>query len=199
MTTMNYAQSKQDAIQMKQELLKQREQIMQEKERLDRLNGEIERQLIGLEQVLEGLEFLDSNIPLDLETPGFTEQIRRMLQETSVPLTAVQIRDSLIAAGVSQSPPKNLLISVHTVLGRLESNLKKTERDGKTAYIWKDRGYRRRHVFPTAKMRAAFGHTTSSDPGVLPPPSLSSESDVYKSGMRGNEYPPALPPRHKKE
>src|SRR5712692_4129904 len=119
MTTMNYAQSKQDAVQMKQELLKQREQIMQEKERLDRLNGEIERQLI------------------DLETPGFTEQIRRMLQETTVPLAAVQIRDSLIAAGVSQSPPKNLLISVHTVLGRLESNLTKSERDGKTAYVWK--------------------------------------------------------------
>lgn len=166
MAEMNYAQSRQDAIEMKERLLKQRQDIASEKERLDRLNGDIERQLIGLERVLEGLEFLSSDIPPEIEQSGFTEQIRKTLQQTNVPLTAVEIRDSLIAAGVKHSSPKNLLISVHTVLGRLKSDLKESEKDGKAAYIWKHTR-RYRHVFPSltgrlSEMRAVPGYTGPS-------------------------------------
>jgi len=133
----DYAKSRQEALRQMDELHQRREAIVQEKERLDRENGEIERQLFGLEQILEGLEYLSTDVPPDIEAPGFTDQIRQILQETDVPLTAVQIRDSLAAAGTTGSSPKNLLISVHTVLGRIESNLKKTEKDGRAAYVWK--------------------------------------------------------------
>ncbi len=132
--------------------MKEREKIASEKERLDRLNGEIERQLVGLERVLEGFDFLSSDVPPELETVGFTDQIRRILQQTSAPLTAVEIRDFLLAEGVQHSSAKNLLISVHTVLGRIETDLKKSEKNGKTAYIWKHIP-RRRHVFPSGQVR----------------------------------------------
>jgi hypothetical protein len=158
---MNYAQSKQDALQEKENLLKRREAIAHERDRLDRENGEIERQLIGLDQVLEGLEFLDSNIPPEIEKPGFTEQIRRILQQTSLPLTAVEIRDSLLRAGIEHSTAKNLLISVHTVLGRLHSDLKKTEKDGKPGYTWKH-ARRYRHVAPSGMRRAFYGEPPSA-------------------------------------
>jgi hypothetical protein len=166
---MNYAQSQQDAIRMKEELLKRREELALEKERLDRVNGDIERQLIGLERVLEGLEFLSNDVPPEIEQPGFTEQIRKILQQTRIPLTAVEIRDALLEAGVKHSSAKTLLISVHTVLGRLKSDLKESEKDRKAAYIWKHTR-RYRHVFPSAKLRSAHGQTTvSAFYGDLPP------------------------------
>ena len=166
---MNYAQSQQDATRMKEELLKRREEITLDKERLDRENGEIERQLIGLERVLEGLEFLSNDIPPEIEQPGFTEEIRKILKQTNIPLTAVEIRDSLLEAGVKYSSAKTLLISVHTVLGRLKSDLKESEKDGKAAYVWKHTR-RHRHVFPSAKLRSTPGQTTASSLyGLLPP------------------------------
>lgn len=170
---MDYTRSKQEALQEKEDLLKQREQIAQEKERLDRANGEIERRLIGLEHILEGFEFLSNDIPPELEKPGFTEQIRRILQQASFPLTAIEIRNTLVAEGVEHSSKKNLLISIHTVLGRLESDLKKSEKDGKSAYVWKHTA-RRRHIFPSGQHGAM---TTLRSLAVTPlePPPQSSE------------------------
>jgi hypothetical protein len=169
MGEMNYAQSRQDAIHMKEQLLKRREEIELEKDRLNRENGDIERQLIGLERVLEGLEFLSSDVPPEIEQSGFTEQIRKVLQRTSLPLTAVEIRDSLMAEGVKHSSPKTLLISVHTVLGRLKSDLKESEKDGKSAFMWKyTRRYR--HVFPSGKSRSATVQATSYPAVDMPPP-----------------------------
>jgi hypothetical protein len=153
---------------MRDKLLRRREEIVEEKNRLDRENGEIERQLVGLERVLEGLEFLSSDIPPEIATPGFTEEIRKTLQQASVPLTAIQIRDALLDAGIKHSSPKNLLISVHTVLGRLEDNLRKSEKDGKAAYIWKH-GRRRRYAFPSGQNRNPFAASPTSWPlGPLP-------------------------------
>lgn len=138
-TDMNYAQSQKDALDEREQLLKRRQQIAEEKERLDRENGEIERQLVGLDYVLDGLEFLSSNRPAELEAPGFTDQVRKVLQQTLQPLTATEIRDCLISTGVKHTSPKNLLISVHTVLGRIKSDLSEYERAGKAAYKWKPR------------------------------------------------------------
>jgi hypothetical protein len=169
MAEMNYAQTQQETVQMKERFLKRREEIALEKERLDRENGEIERQLIGLERVLEGLEFLSSDVPPEIEEPGFTEQIRRTLQRTRVPLTALEIRDTLLEEGIQYSSPKTLLISVHTVLGRLMSDLQESKKDGKPAYTWKHtRGHR--HVFPSAKSRSGTGQAAPrSIYGLLPP------------------------------
>ncbi len=68
-----------------------------------------------------------------------TEHIKRVLQQTTIPLLPTQIRDSLKAVGISGSSDKNLLISVHTVLSRLKADLVASEQDGKTAYKWKRR------------------------------------------------------------
>jgi len=148
---MNYAQSQKDALEQREQLLKQRQQIAEEKERLDRENGEIERQLVGLDYMLEGLEFLSSDRTAELEAPGFTEQVRKVLQQTMEPLTAIEIRDCLLATGIKYSSPKNLLISVHTVLGRIKYDLRESEKVGKPAYKWKHRRVvprRRRLRFP---------------------------------------------------
>ena len=49
-------------------------------------------------------------------------------------MTPVQIRDALIARKFPHTDSKNLLISVHTVLSRIESELDVIARDGKQAY-----------------------------------------------------------------
>ena len=66
---------------------------------------------------------------------GLTEEIRTILGLTTVPLDAVQIRDSMLVRGFSATSPKHLLISVHTVLGRIENELEISEREGKKTYI----------------------------------------------------------------
>ena len=148
---MNYAQSQKDALEQREQLIKRRQQIAEEKERLDRENGEIERQLVGLDYMLEGLQFLSTDRPAELEQPGFTDQVRRVLQQTIEPMTAIEVRDCLLATGIKYSSPRNLLISVHTVLGRIKPDLREFEKAGKPAYKWKHRiaiSRRRRLRFP---------------------------------------------------
>jgi hypothetical protein len=165
----NYIQSQQDAAQTKEQLLERRREIESEKERLDRENGEIERQLIGLERVLEGLEFLSNGTPSEIDEPGFTTQIRRILLRTRIPLTAVEIRDALLETGVKYSSAKTLLISIHTVLGRLKSDLKESQKDGKTAYKFEVR-IRPRQVFPGTNSRPAAGDTSLTSFSILDAP-----------------------------
>jgi hypothetical protein len=157
---MNYAHSQKEVLEQRDQLLKQRQQIAEEKERLDRVNGEIERQLVGLDYMLDGLEFLSTDRPPELEAPGFTEQVRRVLQQTLEPLTAIEVRDSLLAAGVKHTSPRNLLISVHTVFGRIKSDLRESDKAGKPAYKWKRRfrvARKRRLRFPRERNDANGG------------------------------------------
>jgi hypothetical protein len=65
---------------------------------------------------------------------GLTEEIKTILGLTALHLDAMQIRDNLIQRGFKHSNPKNLLISVHTVLGRIKDELDVVEREGKPAY-----------------------------------------------------------------
>ena len=66
---------------------------------------------------------------------GLTEEIRAIMALTTVPLDAVQIRDSLVMRGVEYKSPKTLLVNVHTVLDRISDELDIVEReDGKRAY-----------------------------------------------------------------
>src|SRR5258708_7267137 len=159
---MNYAQSQKEVLEQRDQLLKQRQQIADEKERLDRVNGEIERQLVGLDYILDGLEFLSTDRPPELEAPGFTEQVRRVLQQTSEPLTATEIRDCLLATGVKHTSPNNLLISVHTVLGRIKPDLLESKKADKAAYKWK----RRFHV--PHKRRLRFSRERNDAGGSTP-------------------------------
>src|SRR5258708_35514062 len=65
---------------------------------------------------------------------GLTEEIKVIMTLTTVHLDAMQIRESLIVRGVTYTSPRNLLINVHTVLGRIKDELDVIERDGKPAY-----------------------------------------------------------------
>lgn len=135
---MDYEKAREEAIIRKEELTARMNQIVAEANRLEKEKAQVARELTGLEQVVESLEFMtNEEVTLEPEPAGFTDHIRTILQRTTIPLTPVQIRDSCVAAGFAQKSLKNLLISVHTTLSRIESNLEKTQVEGKTAYRWK--------------------------------------------------------------
>jgi hypothetical protein len=135
MDSMDYGKTKDNAQRRKADLLQRQQQIPLEKKRLDEELEKNKRELIGLDQILDGLDFMNSDIPPDFEPTGFTDNIRQILSETTVPLVPTQIRDALQARGITGSSPKNLLINVHKVLERIDTELKEsTTPDGKTAY-----------------------------------------------------------------
>jgi len=103
--------------------------------RLHAEQAKIKRELIALDQIIDGLNLATSDMPTDFEPTGFTDKIRKILSETYTPLVPTQIRDALLQMGVTGSSPKNLLISVHTVLERIGEELQTTQTpEGKTAY-----------------------------------------------------------------
>jgi len=130
----DYTKTREDALRRKQELANREQGIAAQKQKLEEESAQIKRELIGLEQILEGLDFMSNDTPPDLEEVGFTDQIRGILNMTNSHLVPTQIRDALMNAGVTGSSPKNLLISVHTVLGRIKDELDVIDRDGKPAY-----------------------------------------------------------------
>jgi hypothetical protein len=112
--------------------------IVNDRKKLDEEGVKIQWELAGLEQMLEGIDVAISDTPPDFEELGFTDKVRKLLQETKTPLVPTQIRDLLMVQGVTGSSPKNLLILVHGVLKRIKDELIEKERaDGKTTYIAK--------------------------------------------------------------
>jgi hypothetical protein len=131
----NSGQIKEEAEQRRKELHLRLAQIPDEKQKLEDEVQAIKRELIGLDQILEGLEVMTSGPVPAPEPAGFTDKIRKLLSETSIPLVPTQIRDALEQAGVTAASSKHLLISVHTVLDRIDGELEKIKRnDGKIAY-----------------------------------------------------------------
>lgn len=102
--------------------------------------AEIDERRAALIRLIETLKVLAEDELYELAPPpgyepeGLTTEIRKILSLTTVHLTPMQIRDALIKRGFRHSSPKNLLISVHTVIGRLENDLDFVEREGKRAY-----------------------------------------------------------------
>jgi len=106
--------------------------------------AKLDERRTALVRLVENLKFLAQDEGHDELTPapgyepeGLTAEIRKILELTTVPLTAVQIRDSLISRGFRYSSTKNLLIGVHTVLGRISEELETSRREGKPTYIAK--------------------------------------------------------------
>lgn len=115
--------------------------IPKEKARLEEEAQQIQVEMIALDQILEGLSYMEAGgPPPDLEELGFRGQIEKVLQ-THAPnyLLPTEIREKLAAAGVTGSTPRNLLISIHTILTRLDKDklIESTEQNGRTAYRWK--------------------------------------------------------------
>ncbi|MGA7474722.1 MAG: hypothetical protein WB616_05870 [Candidatus Sulfotelmatobacter sp.] len=109
-------------------------------ERLFTINEEraaLQRELAAIDQILEGLDIYQSDAPLEGEASGVSDHVRRLLQQTPVPLLPTQIREALTAIGITGSSRKNLLISVHNVLSRLDRYLETTEINNRPAYRWK--------------------------------------------------------------
>ncbi len=104
--------------------------------------AEIEQQIDTWEGVLAGLRFLgnpESQMPLprrmDLDGLGLQDAVLTVLRRSPVPLNPVEIREVLMASGMVGSSPKNLLISVHTVITRLGDRVEEVSGpDGKPAY-----------------------------------------------------------------
>ncbi len=116
----------------KDALRKAQEELAQLEKRRDALLRTIENLIELADEDDYGLTPPPGYIP-----QGLTDEIRTILRLTTSPLTTVQIRNSLIARNVECTSPKNLLISVHTVLDRIKDELEITERDGKPTYIVK--------------------------------------------------------------
>ncbi len=101
---------------------------------------QLEQRRATLLRLIESLKAASGDERLELTPPpGYvpkrlTEEMITILRLTTVHLDAMQIRDSLINRGVTSQTPRNLLISVHTVLGRIKDDLDVIERDGKPAY-----------------------------------------------------------------
>jgi hypothetical protein len=131
----DYQKTRDEVEQRKAQITERRKQIPIQKAMLDAEDEQLKRELIGLDQILDGLAFMDSKVSLDFEPVGFTDSIRKILSETQMPLTPPQIRYALEQKGITGSSSKNLLINVHKVIERIESELIPTlNSEGKPAY-----------------------------------------------------------------
>lgn len=185
---MDHNKTRAEVERRKADLLERQEQIPQE---IRKLNEEMEfnkRQLIGIEQILDGLTFMDSDTPYIAESFGLTDSVRQILSETTVPLVPTQIRDALEAKGLMGSSSKNLLINVHKVVERIEDELIKSTRDGKTAYK------RREAWSPYAPIFTSLSSLAGGSvaPGIAPPYFEKLEA------LRMLAQPPTLPVRHRR-
>ena len=186
-------------IRARQETLKARQvDIVAERKRLDEETMKIQWELAGLDQMLEGIDVAVSNTPPDLEELGFTDKVRKILQDTKTALVPTQIRDLLMMQGVTGSSPKNLLILVHGVLTRIEKELIVGERnDGKTTYIAKPN--------PKPAVKAVIAPPVGFDimsylyqPAPSPPPDASRRARRL-STLGERLANPGLPPPPKTE
>jgi hypothetical protein len=137
----DFEKTRTEATARRNTLLGRLKDIPKEKARLDDEAQQIQVEMIALDQILEGLSYMEAGgPPPDLEELGFRGQIEKVLQQNAPNyLLPTQIREKLAAAGVTGSTPRNLLISIHTILTRLDKDklIEPTEQNGRTAYRWK--------------------------------------------------------------
>ena len=134
---MDYIKTREDALRRRQELTERLTRIFEERVVLQSELERNQRELATIDMILEGLDFNESDAPLEGEASGVSDHVRRLLQQTPVPLLPTQIREALTAIGITGSSRKNLLISVHNVLSRLDRYLETTEINNRPAYRWK--------------------------------------------------------------
>jgi len=134
---MNYGQTRKDALRRRKELSERLEEISEEAIALQAEKQNMQRELAAVDLILEGVDIYRSDAPLEGESSGVADHVRRLLQQTPVPLLPTQIRDFLESAGITGSSRRNLLIGVHNVLTRLELYLETVEINGRPAYRWK--------------------------------------------------------------
>jgi hypothetical protein len=151
----------------------------------------IEERRTVLLRLIQSLKELSTDEAYELTPPpgytpkGLTEEIRTIMALTTVHLSAIQIRDALVLRGFEYSSPRNLLINVHTVIGRIEDDeLDVIDRDGTKAYKAKGQFY--------PELDALFVHSTKSTSGLLIPPTskqggVEVTGDVKKQREKGKK------------
>jgi hypothetical protein len=120
-----------------QALVTKRSQLSAQLNRIEEELGTVEQMFIKLVRVRGAVEILvgGSELPAS-PAASLTEHVRKLVRESAVPLLATQIRDSCEAAGIKASSRKNLLIQVHTILKRMESDVRKVKIDkNRVAYL----------------------------------------------------------------
>ena len=178
---MDYDKTRTDAVARKESLQSRQQDIAKEHKRLDDELEEVRRELIGLDQIIEGLDVVTTQNPPDLEAPGLSEHIRKTLQQTSVHLLPTQIRDACLAVGIKGSSMKNLLISVHNVLTRMEPSLDTAQIEGKTAYKWKVSTISLADMVGTNMPRR---HTSALEQTLLGPPKTNIGKILREAGKK---------------
>lgn len=136
---LDYANTRKAAVHSRRQLSERLSQSLDELAGLQAKIEQVRRELATVDQILEAIDFLDAAPPLEGEPSGMADHIRRTLQQTTTHLLPTQLRDLLLAAGVTSSSPKNLLIGVHNVISRLEPYLETKEINGRAAYRFKPR------------------------------------------------------------
>jgi len=118
--------------------------LQQERKKLQGEQSSIGEQIQVIDQTIESLIFLGNPearmpLPRKLDEMGLQDAVRALLRRSyPIYLLPTDIRDTLLSAGAYHSSYKNLLISIHTAISRMEPALETESRPGgKTAYRWK--------------------------------------------------------------
>jgi hypothetical protein len=105
----------------------------------------IEHQIAVIDQTIKGFKFIGNPhatmpLPSNLTELGLQDAVRAVFKHAyPLALTPVEIRNTLMEAGVIAKSPKNLLISIHTVIGRIRKELETVPQEqGKSAYRWRE-------------------------------------------------------------
>ena len=102
--------------------------VQNERIELERSIGDRDKQIAALIQTLNAIAPLVGEAPV-VEPPrdategcpkGLTDCIRTILQQTTEPLSAAQIRDRLEQMGFDMGSYSNPLANIHTIVKRLE-------------------------------------------------------------------------------
>jgi len=120
-------------------------ELNEEKRRLLEQKQAIDNRVAAIDQIIEGYIFLGNPaaklaLPRHVSQLGLQDAVRAVFQlAKGIPLQPTQVRTELMYAGICGSSPKNLLISVHTVINRIRDELEGVPQPGgKMAYRWKD-------------------------------------------------------------
>jgi len=130
--------TKLDFAQTVTELRKKRSELLRQK-------TDIEDQVEVIEQTIEALLFIgnpESKMPLwkKVNQMELQDAVRAVFRRSyPVALLPTEVRAVLLSAGFPVS--KNLLISIHTTISRLEDELEEVPQDGRKAYRWKAGGF----------------------------------------------------------
>jgi hypothetical protein len=140
-----YKKALEEAQRDLQMMRSKRANLLDERETIDDHLQDTDKEIKQLQETIESLARL-CNIELPrgllaqrlLLDPrfGLTDAVRQLLKKASSALTAIEVRDALVAGGFDASEYSNLLASVHTTLKRLvqSGELLPVDKDGKSAH-----------------------------------------------------------------